>query len=410
MQSVGPYRFTHMLGICPVGKAWAAIDGQGRFVTVAVLDAAAANTPGWRESFAGIANSMSQMPDGLTFSYADFAAAEPWVAYPAEVGPGAEKLFQALGQECQPVPSEEDGKPSPVSGLPQQVSGSPVSGTPQQVSGPPVSGAPQPTSGAGAPWAMQTTALPTVPPVEGWAHPPVAQPAPAVPPISTPSDPFDTSGETRIAPVSRPPRNRTWLWIGAVVLAAVLAGGAGLLGGGALGGETPDDPSTSDSPPLYEATQLSLNKAKFDAELAPIAEPWLPELGGCALDTEVGGPELPAGEKRHVFCRYLSLSVHFALYESPDKKNAARTHRQQMGVVNRALAPGLREAAKATGGASGAPGNYVEYAGNGHDGRPVCGVWWDRDDSATAVYFETPCAAGIAGNWDALRDVWKRTS
>ncbi|TDC36601.1 hypothetical protein E1211_12945 [Micromonospora sp. 15K316] len=408
MQSVGPYRFTHMLGICPVGKAWAAIDGQGRFVTVAVLDAAAANTPGWRESFAGIANSMSQMPDGLAFMYADFSAPEPWVAYSAEVGPGAEKLFQALGQEYQPVPTADDGQPSPVSGVPQQVSGPPVSGAPQQVSGSPVSGAPQPTSGA--PWTLHTAALPTVPPIEGWAHPPVAQSGPAVPPVPTTPNPLDTSGEPRIAPVARPPRSRTGLWIGAVVLAAVLAGGAGLLSGGALGGGDTPDPSTSASPPLYEATQYSLNKAKFDADLAPIAEPWLPEVGGCAVDTEVGGPELPDGEKRHVFCRYLSLSVHFAVYESAEKKTAARTHRQQMGVVNRALAPGLREASKTTGGASGAPGSYVEYAGNGHDGRPVCGIWWDRDDSMTAVYFETPCAAGIAGNWDALRDVWKRTS
>ncbi|GAB3955004.1 hypothetical protein GCM10027614_63090 [Micromonospora vulcania] len=137
MQSVGPYRFTHMLGTCPVGKAWAAIDEQGRFVTVAVLDAVAASTPGWREAFAGTANAMSQRPGGQAFAYADFFATEPWAAYPAEVGAGAEKLFRALGQEYQAVPTEKDGSTDPVAEIPRQVSGPPhpVSGVPQPVSG-----------------------------------------------------------------------------------------------------------------------------------------------------------------------------------------------------------------------------------------------------------------------------------
>jgi hypothetical protein len=346
------------------------------------------------------------------------------VAYPAEAGPRAEMLFRALGQEFEPAPTNEDGRPA--------------SGVPQQVSSPPVSGAPT-SGGPGAPWALHAGPLPTVPPepvspsapsvpapptvpsptaapvtsvppADSTVHLPVIQSVPPAPAAPAAPDPFDTSGGRRITPVERPPRNRTGLWIGAVILAAVLAGGAGFLAGGALGDDEPTSPAASAAPPLYEATQHSLNKAKFDADFMPIAEPWLPEVGGCAIDTEVGGPKLPEGEKRHVFCRYLSLSVHFALYESPDKKNAARAYRQEMGVVNRALAPGLREASQATGGVSKAPGNYVEYAGNGHDGRPVCGIWWDRDDSMTAVYFETPCAAGIAGNWDALRDVWQRTS
>ena len=60
MQPEGPYRFTHVLGGCPVGKAWAAIDEQGRFVTVAVLDAAVGGRPGWREAFAGTAELLAQ--------------------------------------------------------------------------------------------------------------------------------------------------------------------------------------------------------------------------------------------------------------------------------------------------------------------------------------------------------------
>ncbi|MEE3919908.1 hypothetical protein V2I01_21335 [Micromonospora sp. BRA006-A] len=98
-------------------------------------------------------------------------------------------------------------------------------------------------------------------------------------------------------------------------------------------------PAASASPALYEATQQSLNKAKFDATLMPIAEPWLDGVGGCAINTEKSGPGLAAGEKQHVFCRYLGVSLHFAEYESAEKKEAARAFRQQMGIIGRALAP-----------------------------------------------------------------------
>jgi hypothetical protein len=153
-----------------------------------------------------------------------------------------------------------------------------------------------------------------------------------------------------------------------------------------------------------------LNKAKFDADLLPLAEPWLSRLADCAADTEAGGPRLPKDEKRHVFCRYGNVSVHFARYESPTKKDAARSYRQQMAILSGPLAPGMREGSRTTGGVSGATGSYVEYAGKPADGPVMCGIWWDRDDSVGTVYFETPCEAGIAGNWDALRDLWRRYS
>jgi hypothetical protein len=133
-------------------------------------------------------------------------------------------------------------------------------------------------------------------------------------------------------------------------------------------------------------------------------------MGACATDTEVGGPKLPAGEKQHVYCRYRGVAVHFALYDSAANKEAARAYRQRMGIIGRALAPGMREATQSTGGVSKTPGSYVEYAGNGQDGRPVCGIWWGRDNSMGALYLETPCEAGLGGNWDALRDLWQRNS
>ncbi|WP_433118302.1 hypothetical protein [Micromonospora sp. CA-246542] len=180
MQPEGPYRFTHALGGSPVGKAWAAIDEHGRLVTVAVLDAAVAGTAGWREAFAGTANSLAQGPGAMSFAYADFSATAPWVAYPAEAGPGAEKLFRALGVEYTPAQappvSASPASTSPVSGMP--VSGTPVSSTP--VSGTPVSGtpvsSPPPVSGASgpvsdmphAPWAVHANPVSASPqPVSG---------------------------------------------------------------------------------------------------------------------------------------------------------------------------------------------------------------------------------------------------
>ncbi|QOC93251.1 S1 family peptidase [Micromonospora craniellae] len=231
MQPDGPYRYTHLLGGSPVGKAWAAIDGQGRFVTVVVLDAAVAATPGWREAFAGIVNNLAQAPGGLPFTYADFSAAAPWVAYSADVGPAAEKLFPALGVDYQPVPTPT---PPPVSSPPV-----PVSGAPHPISGPPqpISGAPQPVSGT----STQPGPIPTQPvyadPVSGAPTSPGLGAALDDPPQH---DPF-TAPARRIQP-SAPPKRQTGLWVAvaALLLAAVAGGGAGVWAISASG----SDPAT----------------------------------------------------------------------------------------------------------------------------------------------------------------------
>jgi hypothetical protein len=244
-------------------------------------------------------------------------------------------------------------------------------------------------------------------PVSGAPISPVAAPATAAP-----SDPLDTSGGRRITPVERPPRSRTGIWAVAVALTAVLAGGIGLLAGSALGSdaESPEPGPSSSALPLFEATQASLNKAKFDGDLVPLAEPWLDKMGGCAVNGEVGGPQLPADEKKHVFCRYGGVSLHFGQYAGRTEKDAARAYRQQLNLAGGALAPGLREATRTTGGVTGATGSYIEYAFKGQDGRTICGVWWDRDDESSAFYMETLCENGLGGNWDPLRDLWRRTS
>ncbi|SCE64953.1 Trypsin-like peptidase domain-containing protein [Micromonospora saelicesensis] len=282
MQPEGPYRFTHLLGGSPVGKAWAAIDEQGRFVSVAVLDATVAAAPGWREAFAEVANALAQSPDGPPITYADFSAAAPWVAYAAEAGPAPEKLFRALGVEYQPVPAA----PRPVSAPPQPVSGvpQPVSGVPQPVSGvpQPVSGVPQPVVDMPhAPWAVQSAAIPNQPP----AHPVSAAPASSAPaspagpaghdvaptPATVSGPPADVPPfDPYAAPVRRikpsaPPKRRTGLWAGvaALALVAVVGGGAGIY---ALSSDEPGEPET---PPT--ATSSGFPAA---TPLAPGLKPW----------------------------------------------------------------------------------------------------------------------------------------
>ncbi|MET8082925.1 hypothetical protein [Micromonospora sp. NPDC005237] len=271
MQPESPYRFTHALGGSPVGKAWAAIDEHGRLVTVAVLDAAVAGTAGWREAFAGTANSLAQGPGSMSFAYADFSAAAPWVAYPAEAGPGAEKLFRALGVEYTPAQLPPVSAPpvsaSPVSSSP--VSGTPVSSTPVS-SPPPVSGAPRPAADMPhAPWAVHANPVSAAPqPVSGAPTspsatdttggvpvevpgPPIAQTRPVVPP----ADPF-VAPVRRIKP-SEPRPRRTRLWVGAAALVLVVlaaAGGLVLWGGSDDPGAPQTAPTTSILSPAIPTT------------------------------------------------------------------------------------------------------------------------------------------------------------
>ncbi|MEV2240718.1 trypsin-like peptidase domain-containing protein [Micromonospora sp. NPDC049891] len=280
MQPDGPYRYTHLLGGSPVGKAWAAVDGQGRFVTVAVLDATVAAAQGWREAFAAITNNLAQT-GGMPFVYADFSAAAPWVAYPAEAGPGAERLFRALGVDYHPVPTTAPplpGPTQPVSGVPQ-----PVSGPPQPVSGPPqpVSGAPQPVSGAPGPVSGAPLPISGAPaPVSGTPQPVSGAPgpvsgAPASPGFGTPfddapqHDPF-TAPVRRIQP-SAPPRRQTGLWaaIAALLLVAAIGGGAGVWAISASGPESvPPAPAPTVTPPTPGLKPWAAASPRSDEERA----------------------------------------------------------------------------------------------------------------------------------------------
>ncbi|MFF5177731.1 hypothetical protein ACFY2Q_06850 [Micromonospora sp. NPDC000316] len=295
MQPESPYRYTHMLGACQVGKAWAAVDGQGQFATVAVLDGVAASDERWRVAFGNAANALAQAAGGHRYAHANLTAAHPWVAYRAEEGNAPQRLFQSLGMDYQPVPDLPVSAPPtsapPTSALPASAppasappasappasappasappasappasappaSAPPVSGVPQQASGPPVSGAPELVAHMPQlPWAVHTNPVsgqpvstspqpvsgvptsPSTPDFTDASGSPIAQTRPVVPP----ADPF-VAPVRRIKP-SEPRPRRTGLWVGAGALVLVLLAAAG----GLAIWRGSDDPATPQTAP-----------------------------------------------------------------------------------------------------------------------------------------------------------------
>lgn len=273
MQPGARYQFVNELGTCQVGKVWSAVDEQGRPLTVAVLDATAAADPRWRNAFAATADAIGR-PEagGPRLVHADFSAATPWAAYANEGGPGAERVFQTLGLEYQPLQPgpnpDADGQPAPdatqmlptitassadpttappasvdeagpaEAGTPagpqnaqarQSFTSEPVSAVPSVTSAPP-----QSTSEPAFPaWAPSPAPIPQQPvsgapvsPVSGApvSGGPVSPPvSPAATDVSSPYDPFSYSVQ-QFEPVAPPPKRRTGLWVGLAVVAVLLVG------------------------------------------------------------------------------------------------------------------------------------------------------------------------------------------
>ncbi|MEV4478975.1 hypothetical protein AB0K04_00415 [Micromonospora coxensis] len=279
MQPDGPYRFTEVMGVCQVGKAWWAVDGQDRLLTVAVLEPVVAEDPAWRRAFAAMADALAAPGGGgRPYLAADFEAPSPWVAYVSDGSPGAEHLFRALGheihneqaaedgtvamlqvppQQSQPAPWAVQGDPTQVSAPPQPVSPQPMSAPPHQVTPahqatPPVSAPPQPVSTppvSAPPQPFSTPPYPvSTPPHHQVSGPPVS---PAYPhPTSVP--PYDPLASTarRIQP-SEPRRRRTGLWlaIGALVLVVIASAGGAFVWTNSNGKDEPKT-ATSTSPAL----------------------------------------------------------------------------------------------------------------------------------------------------------------
>ncbi|GFJ92276.1 hypothetical protein [Phytohabitans rumicis] len=180
MQPGNPYHLIEAMGSCQVGSVWSAVDAQGRSLMVALLDANAAADQRWREAFAAAANTLVQAGEP-GYLYADFATSSPWVAYAAENGIGAERVFLALGMEYQPVPPDQlqpvehpPLEPAPISPLPPDVMEATTPGeaeTTQPTPPPDVpGGAPVSPWSAGPPQPMSP------PPVAPYSAPPVSAP------------------------------------------------------------------------------------------------------------------------------------------------------------------------------------------------------------------------------------------
>ncbi|MEU7590919.1 hypothetical protein AB0A95_32070 [Micromonospora sp. NPDC049230] len=80
---------------------------------VVVLDVGIAGESRWRDAFAATTHAIAHSESGSPLWVgADFSAATPWVAYPKDLLPTAERTFAALGMTYQPAPAEPDDPPA----------------------------------------------------------------------------------------------------------------------------------------------------------------------------------------------------------------------------------------------------------------------------------------------------------
>ncbi|GIF16831.1 hypothetical protein FHX34_1021094 [Actinoplanes teichomyceticus] len=308
------------------------------------------------------------------------------------VAPGPQQPVATQPISAQPVaPQPQWGPPPTPPVAPQQTSASPL----------PSWDAANPNSGPGY-WPADPTSAPPQSGPPAWAV-----------------DPFDEQrppAAPRFPATAKPKRGRAGIIAALIVLPLAFGAGGFFLGksqgdgGSPAAAGTAAKPAASTSLPPYEASQLAINRAKLGNDLSGIAGPWVAEVGGCASNTEPGGPKLPVDEKTHVFCRYGGVSVHFASYRTAAQRDAARAWRQQLSLQNGSLVQGMELPSHKTGGVTGTTGTYVEYALKGADNRAYCGIWWDREGEISAVYLEALCKEDLGGSWAPLRDLWSRHS
>ncbi|MFI5891234.1 hypothetical protein ACIA5D_14095 [Actinoplanes sp. NPDC051513] len=327
---------------------------------------------------------------------------------PQQAGPSAAPAWPA--EPGSPAPGVWHGQ-APVSGQPAQY-GTPQPGQygpPQQGWTPyqPVSGQPgpssQPISGS-ASWS-ESVAPPTEP-IGQWP-----------PPQAAVGD-EGPSWRPRIEP-SPPSRGRflPGLLVGLLVGLVVLAP-AGYFVGDLLFGDEPKAGGTTGEPapvstalPPYEARQAELNRAKFDGDLAAMAEPWLPYLSRCISNIDPGAPKAPKSEITRVTCQLGNMTVFFVEYKTPGDRNKEYLTRQQQNIDTQQLAPGAVPPTHKAGASGSNIGNYVEFAfkPQAAGAETYAGIWWDRDGAPlVAARIEVPWAKGLNQNWEPLRDIWQR--
>jgi hypothetical protein len=243
------------------------------------------------------------------------------------------------------------------------------------------------------------------------APPTVSAPPEISPPVdwSATSEPAP-SWQPRIAPT--PPPRRSKLVPILVVLLVLLPIGAGVGGyfAGAAGSGS-DPASAPQQPALSEAQKqrLAANRAKFSADMLPYAEPLLADLHECRADTDEGGPELVKREAQHVRCRMFGVAVHVVKYRTLAERDEVREWWKSENAAQRAFAlPGMESPSAKTGAVSKAAGQYVEFAFPAGKEHNACGIWWDRDSTGGAIWFEALCDQ--IGSWESLRELWRTSS
>ncbi|MFG1920156.1 hypothetical protein [Micromonospora sp. NPDC048898] len=89
------------------------MDGGQQSLVVVVLDVGIAGESRWRDAFAATTHAIAHSEAGSPLWVgADFSSATPWVAYPKDLLPTAERTFAALGMTYQPAPAEPDDPPA----------------------------------------------------------------------------------------------------------------------------------------------------------------------------------------------------------------------------------------------------------------------------------------------------------
>jgi hypothetical protein len=285
-----------------------------------------------------------------------------------------------------PAPMPASGPPAPMSGPPmsgQPMSGQPMSGPPAHVSGPPQA------------WNS------------GWTDPAPPPAAEGAPPAWQP----------RIVPSPPPQRGKLILGlvIGLVAGMLIAAPATYFLAPSRDDGAKPrTDPSPSASRAAlqaFEQNQANLNKAKFSGDLVPMAQPWLPYMSSCLLNTDDGGPRLGTDESTHVMCRYGGVFVHFVTFKGPLERDRSRAFRQRLNGESKALAAGMEEPSRKPRTSDKTVGTYLEYALKNSEQRVLTGIWWDPEgDKPIAMYVEARWEEVLGGSWDPLRDLWQTRS
>ncbi len=175
---------------------------------------------------------------------------------------------------------------------------------------------------------------------------------------------------------------------------------------------TSPEPVPTSSLSGYEASQLTLNRAKFKGDLAVLAEPWLAHVGGCLDNTESRGPELQIGEEVRIYCRYSGVAVYFVQYKSMTDLDKVNLARRKQNIDAMTMAPGAAPVTKKPSASGKSNGNYIEFAYKGptEDPQVTVGIWWDKEDAPVAAYLEAPWVEGLGERWEPLRDIWQRYS